>query len=358
MAGGRFFCAARVRGIVVGTAAALVAAFWSDGAIAADAPRGKESAELRRFEFHEKHMAVDFGVILYAPDDATARRAADAAFARVREVDEHMSDYSPISELNKLADTAPTETAVPLSDDLFRVLTRAKEYSALSDGAFDCTVGAVVKQWRRARRTLEIPDPAALQKSHATVGYKSLEIDPKTKTARLLKPGTRLDLGAIAKGYGSDVGLAAMKKLGVTHALVSGSGDIAVGDPPPGKTGWRIDIASLDLVSEPTRHAIVANCGISTSGDSIQHVKIGGKQFSHVVDPRTGMALTDHCSVTVIAHDCTASDSLSTAVSVLGPEKGIAMIEKLPDAAALVVHQPAEKVETHESTRFGRYLEK
>lgn len=314
-----------------------------------------DPAALSRFEFTEAHMAVDFRIVLYAPDEATAKQAAAAAFARIKQLDEMMSDYKADSELSRLSDTAPSPKPVHVSDDLWRNLTRAKEASEQTSGAFDCTVGPVVKLWRRARRTGELPSPEAIATAREAVGYRFLELDAKQHTVRLLKPKMRLDLGGIAKGYAADAALAVLKERGVSRALIAGSGDIAVSDPPPGKTGWRIGIAPLDPKEPPTQYVLVANAGVSTSGDSMQHVEIAGRRYSHVIDPRTGMALTDHCSVTVVAADATASDALSTGVSVLGPKDGIAVADKLPGTAAFIIRKPGDKIETYESSRWRQF---
>ena len=323
---------------------------------AASDPR-TQAAEpaLQRYKFTEKHMAVDFDITLYTPDEATAKRAATAAFARIKQIDETMSDYDPHSELSRLSDTAPSPQPVPLSDDLWIVLKCSQETSEITGGAFDCTVGPVVKLWRRARRTGQLPTDEAIAKAKQAVGYRFLELDAAHHTARLTKPAMRLDLGGIAKGYGSAAAIETLKQHGITRALVAGSGDIAVSDPPPGKRGWRIGVEPLELNGPPTRYVEIANAGISTSGDSVQHVKIGGKQYSHVINPLTGIALTDHCSVTVIAGDATTTDGLSTGLSVLGPEAGLAMIEKVPGGAAYISRKPADKVETYVSKRFADY---
>jgi FAD:protein FMN transferase len=305
--------------------------------------------QLERFEFTEAHMAVDFRVVLYAADAAKAKEAAAAAFARIKQLDEMMSDYQADSKLSRLSDTAPSPQPVHVSDDLWRVLSQAKIVCEQTSGAFDCTVGPVVKLWRRSRRTGELPSAEAIAAAREAVGDRFLELDPAKHTARLLKPKMRLDLGGIAKGYAADAALAVLKDRGVTRALVAGSGDIAVGDPPPGKKGWRIGIAPLELNGPPSRYVLLANAGVSTSGDSMQHVEIGGRRYSHVIDPRTGMALTDHCSVTVVAPNATTTDGLSTGISVLGPEAGLAVADKLPGVAAFIVRKPDGKTETHES---------
>ena len=322
---------------------------------AAELSEASSPTALERFEFTEAHMAVDFRVVLYAADAAQAKEAAASAFARIKQLDEMMSDYKAESELSRLSDTAPSPQPVRVSDDLWRVLSQEKIVSEQTSGAFDCTVGPVVKLWRRARRTGELPSAEAIAAAREAVGDRFLELDPAKHTARLLKPKMRLDLGGIAKGYAADAALAVLNKHGITRALVAGSGDIAVGDPPPGKKGWRIGIAPLELSGPPSRYVLLANAGVSTSGDSMQHVEIGGLRYSHVIDPRTGMALTDHCSVTVVAPNATTTDGLSTGISVLGPEAGLAVAEKLPGVAAFIVRKPEGKTETHESSRWRQF---
>ncbi len=177
--------------------------------------------------------------------------------------------------------------------------------------------------------------PSGSSKLPAAVGFQNLKLDPEAQTAMLLRPQMVLDLGGIAMGYTVDEVLAVLAKQGIRRALVDASGDIGVGDPPPGKAGWRVGIAPLRTDAAPSRYVELANRAISTSGDAFQHVDIGGKRYSHIVDPRTGLGLTDSSSVTVIADHCFTSDGLDTTVSVLGPEKGLALVAKTGGAASL-----------------------
>ena len=197
-----------------------------------------------------------------------------------------------------------------------------------------------------------MPAPERLAEARAAVGYRYLELDSKKHTARLLRPGMRLDLGGIAMGYAVDESLALLRSMGITRALLDASGDIGVGDPPPGKEGWRIGIAPDAADAPPSRYLILANAAVTTSGDAFQHVDIGGKRYSHVVDPRTGLGLTNRTSVTVVARDCIDADSLTKPVSVLGPEAGVKFIEKIPGVAVLVVRDNDGKTEVFESDRF------
>ncbi len=205
---------------------------------------GVDPLGLQRFTFSEPHMGTTARIVLYAPDEAAAKKAAKAAFARIAELNKILSDYDPDSELMRLCKHAGGD-AVPVSVDLFRVLQEAEKYAKLSDGAFDVSIGPVVRLWRKARRTREMPNAAAIKAALDQIDYRKIRLDPKGRTVRLLLMGMLLDLGGIAKGYAADAALAVLRQHGITQALVALGGDIAVGEPPPGSAGWRIGIAPL-----------------------------------------------------------------------------------------------------------------
>jgi thiamine biosynthesis lipoprotein len=167
-----------------------------------------------------------------------------------------------------------------------------------------------------------------------------------------------LDLGGIAKGYACDAALAVLRQHGITRALVALGGDIAVGEPPPDRAGWRIGIAPLRSPAAPPRHyLLVKNVGVSTAGDMHQAVEIDGKRYSHIIDPKTGIGLVGRRSATVVAPNATMSDGLDTAMCVMGPERGMAMIEKLDGVAALYVHETEKGAETEiASKRFAKFV--
>jgi len=311
-----------------------------------------EHAAWNRFEFERTEMAVTVRIVLYANDSETANGAAEAAFDRFRQLNDILSDYDPTSELRRLCDTSGEGVAVAVGEDLWTVLHRAQEVSEQSGGAFDVTVGPVVRLWRRARRQKELPPQEMLAEARACVGYQFIRMDPETRKVELLRSGMRLDLGGIAKGYAIDQALVVLREHGITRALVDAGGDVGLGDPPPDKPGWRIGVASLEPDSPPSRYLLLSNAAVATSGDTWQYVRIGGRRYSHLVDPHTGIGLTDHSSVTVIAADATTADAWASAVSVMGPHKGLARIDRIPGAAALVVRAPQGAVETCESRRW------
>lgn len=263
------------------------------------------------FEAVEANMGTLFRIKLYAADVPTADAAFRAAFARVRQLDETLSDYQPASELNRLCQ-APKGTVVPLSDDLFRVLVMSEDLAKRSHGAFDVTVGPLTHLWRQARKQGRPPDATAIAEALTHSGYRHLHLDMRRRTARLDLDGMQLDAGGIGKGYAADQALEVLTRLGIRSALVAASGDLAFSDAPPGQAGWKIGLGG----EERTR--TLANCAVSTSGDAEQHLDAGGKRYSHVIDPRTGEGLTTGIRVTIIAPRGILADGLSKVVSVLG----------------------------------------
>lgn len=297
---------------------------------------------LTRYEYTEYHMGVDVHIIVYTQSKSKAEKACAAAFERFAQLDTIMSDYQDKSELNRLCERAGGPP-VKVSRELFRVLQRSQLLAQQSDGGFDITCSPIVKLWRIARKTHVLPTRGQLDAACAVVGYRYMKLDPENQTVELTLPGMKLDLGAIGKGYADDLAQEVLRRHGIKSALVEAGGDIVVTDPPPGEVGWKIqsEVKADNLPgADPANPLLmrVHNCGVSTSGDTEQFVEIGGKRYSHVVDPRTGDALTNRLAILVIARDGLTSDGVSTAVSVVGEEKGRALVKQYRGARVWIGH--------------------
>ncbi len=260
-------------------------------------------------------MGVDARIVVYAPDKTTAENACAAAFARIADLDSMMSDYRQNSELMKLCAHSGGPATV-VSSDLFLVLKRSQEFAKLTDGLFDITAGPLIQIWRKARKTHTHPSAQQIAQAKQKVGWKFLQLVESSHTARLMKEDMKLDLGAIAKGFADDEGQAVLKKFGIKSALIEMGGDIVVSDPPPGTKGWTIEVPNAGLKGKADE-MLFANCAISSSGDTEQFVVLDGKKYSHVVNPKTGYALTEGVQSTVIARDGLTSDPLSTATTLV-----------------------------------------
>lgn len=311
-----------------------------------------------RFQFREPHLGTIVDLTLYAPSETVANDSARAAFARIEELNRILSDYNPDSEVMRLCRTAGTGQVVPVSQELFDVLAKSNEISRQTDGAFDVSIGPVVKLWRAARRQKKLPAEDQLAAARELVDWREIRLDAKARTVELRKKGMLLDFGGIAKGYIADQTRAVLVQRGIRQCLVAVAGDIAVGDAPPGRDGWRIGVAPLDKPDgQPSRYLRLANCSVSTSGDAFQFVEIAGVRYSHIVDPATGLGLTHRSSVTVVAADGATSDGLDTALSVLGPERGMKLIEKSPGTAALFVLATDDGPSVTESSGFSKFVD-
>ncbi len=280
-----------------------------------------------QFEFTELHMGVAVRITLHANDARHAATGARAAYARIAELEDVMSDYRPASELRRLSNGSQ------LSDDLFDVLGMALRLACETDGAFDPTVGPLTALWREARTHGRLPDAAQLAAARQNVGWQFVTLDSTARTVTFAQPLMRLDLGGIAKGYMLDEAARHLETAGVTQFLIEAGGDVIAGDAPPSKPGW---IVAAPEANDRFRRlaASLTNAALATSGPSEQFVEIDGARFSHVVDPRTGLGLTDQHTVFVIAPTGVEADGLATALSVLGPAEHAHLLALYPDANA------------------------
>ena len=274
------------------------------------------AGELERHEFESPQMGTLFKIILYAPEVESAKRAADSAFSLAAKLNRSFSDYEADSELMRLvANGQGTASA-----ELFDILSIARKIAEDTGGAFDVSTAAHTRNWRRARITGKLPTQRQIAEAKASSGWRKLRLEEDGRQVTLEAAGMKLDLGGIAKGYAADAILAQLKHDGFPIASVAAGGDIAVGDPPPGSTGWKIAIApGGDSGARQT--LTLANRAISTSGDAEQNVLIEGKTYSHIVDPETGLGLTQSSAVSVIGDCATDTDAFATAFSIVGKER-------------------------------------
>ncbi|MGH7470274.1 MAG: FAD:protein FMN transferase [Longimicrobiales bacterium] len=300
--------------------------------LTAVAPPGSTQAQVRH-EYSEVHMGMPVRVVLFAPTDNAARAAARAAFQRMAQLDADLSDYRPDSELRRIE--ARAGTWVTVKPSTLAILSRALHIAQLTNGAFDPTVGPLVALWRSARKAQRFPERAALESARALVSYQQVRLDSARSGVRLARAGMRLDLGGIAKGYILQEALTTLGRHGVSQAMLQAGGDIMVGAAPPGLSGWRIDVAGTDS-SFTAQAQRLTHAALATSGPNQQFLNVAGMRYSHVVDPRTGLGLTNGVTAHVIARDGATADALATALTILDPEKRRALLARFPDARTYI----------------------
>jgi thiamine biosynthesis lipoprotein len=230
------------------------------------------------------------------------------------------------------------------------------EFGRLSNGAFDVTVGPLLDLWRQAQEKSALPAKAALQGALSRVAYSRIEFDRSSGEARL-KAGTRLDLGGIAKGYIVGEAVKALKDNGIAHALIVAGGDLyALGDNPE-HGDWSLGVRHPLKPEEYIRALRVTDKAVATSGHYMRFYSVSGRRYSHIINPQTGYPADNNVvSVTVIGPDGVAADALSTAISVLGPEKGLALVKSVPGMDGLVMTWDGKEMSYHQSAGFSKYL--
>jgi thiamine biosynthesis lipoprotein len=285
--------------------------------------------------------------VIIATDSATANTCIKAAFAEIHKVDDLMSDYKSDSEISKI-NRDGFKQGIKVSQPTYEVLRRSVDFSKLTNGAFDITVGPLVDLWRSAKKTGVAPSKEEITKAKSRVGFEKLRLNEQNRMVQFAVEGMRLDLGGIAKGYAVDKAVEAMQKVGAIGGMVDIGGDIrCFGKPPRGKDHWVIGLQDPSLTKRMNEADLVLtlklqNEAVATSGDYQRFVMIEGKKYGHILDRDTGTSTQGLSSVTIIARNATDADALATAVSVMGAEKGLALIEKLPNTEAILIRAPAE----------------
>ena len=297
-------------------------------------------------------MGTMMRIVLYSASESDAKPAADAAFARIAALDETLSDYRDSSELMRVSQAAGGPP-MPVSADLFRVLSASQSLSRSTAGAFDVTAGPLTILWRAARRQRILPDADEIQRARLLVGDAKLELDAARQTVRLRDAGMQLDVGGIAKGFAADEAVAVLAARRIKRVLVAAGGDVVAGDAPPGRDGWVV--AVVELGPSAVGSVTLRNQAVSTSGDAEQHVDVNGVRYSHILDPRTGQALVGRSSVTVVARNGISSDSLATALSVMEPDTALRYVNAIKGASARISRIDANgQLKTVTSSRWRK----
>jgi len=284
-------------------------------------------------------MGTFIRVSARAPDSASARTALEVAHDQAVLVDSLMSTYRPSSEISTVNRRAGSGRWTPVSQETLEVVDASLEWARLSDGAFDPTVGPLMRAWGFRGGEPRPPSDAVLDSVRTLVGWRGVEVDRENRRIRLRKKGAALDLGAVAKGYALDRAEAAMRKAGARAGMVDLGGNVAVFGPSPRGDGpWVLGIRHPRRKGQLMGTMTTDSGSVSTSGDYEQFFEAGGVRYTHIMDPRTGRPVRGVVSATVSAARGMTSDILSTLLFVLGPDEGRRFLsEQRPPVHASVV---------------------
>lgn len=264
--------------------------------------------------------------------------AKDAAFLEVQRLESLMSSYKDSSDISKI-NAAAGKKQVRVSEEVVEVIENAKKISDMTDGAFDITVGVLGKAWRFTNDDKGEPIPPAKQVVEQLlpfIDYRQTTLDKDLRTVKLNKEGMMLNLGGIAKGYIVGKAVDAIKRKGIKKGIVHAGGDMFVFRDDE-DTGWKIGIKHPRKKDKILGTITISNGAISTSGDYERFFIKDGVRYHHILDPKTGFPASRTQAVTIVAKDPVMADALSTAVFIMGSEKGMVLIERLSDVEGLIV---------------------
>lgn len=281
----------------------------------------------------EAIMGTEVRVELWHEDAAAARAAIEAVMDEMHRIDSLMSPFKTDSELSRINREA-AQRPVVISQEMFDLIARSLEFSKLSGGAFDITFSSVgyLYDYREHIK----PSDAEIAKALPGVNYRHLRLDRKRRSIHFARPGVRIDLGGIAKGYAVDNSIALLKKRGISNAIVTAGGDSRLLGDRRGRP-WNVGIRDPRRRDDVVTVLPLVDVAISTSGDYERYFEADGVRHHHIINPKTGKSASGVRSVTVIGPDGVTTEGLTKSVFVRGPEEGMRMIESLPNVDAIII---------------------
>lgn len=259
------------------------------------------------------------------------------AVEEISRIEALLSTYQETSETNLINKNAGLKP-VKVSDEIFSLIKRSKKISEITDGTFDITYGSIDQRfWNFDTEMTELPDEVLARKSIALIDYRNIILNTEEKTVFLKNKGMRIGFGGIGKGYAAEKTKNLLKNLGVKAGIINASGDLSCWGIPENGKPWTIGIAHPDFSDLPFSTLEVTDLSVATSGDYEKFVMIDGKRYSHTINPKTGFPVHEIKSVTVISPNAEISDALATPITILGTEKGLALINQLKDIECIII---------------------
>jgi thiamine biosynthesis lipoprotein len=282
-------------------------------------------------------MGNRFEISVVANQTQHAEQCIEAAVAEIRRIEKLLTTFDESSETNQINRFAGI-AGVQVSDETFGLIDRSMRLSAITQGAFDITYGSVdSKLWNFDTTMTKLPDPLTARKMVRLINYRNIVLDKEKSTVFLKEKGMRIGFGGIGKGYAAECARRTMQQLGAESGVVNASGDLITWGRQPNGNPWTIGIANPDLSNEVFAYLDVSDMAFATSGNYEKFIVIGGKRYSHTIDPRTGLPVHGIKSVTVITSNAELADAMTTPVMIMGRMAGLNMINQMKDIAAIII---------------------
>lgn len=293
--------------------------------------------ELKLVKRSMKLMGNQFEITIGNKEESEAEDLIALAVEEIRSIEKRLTSFSDTSETHLINSHAGIKP-VAVSSETIALIKRANRISEITQGAFDLSYGSIDKRlWNFDKTMTSLPDEQTARQMVQLINYRNIVIDDQNTTVFLKEKGMRIGFGGIGKGYAAEKAKTLLKKMGVDSGIVNASGDLSTwGTQPDGKP-WTVGIAHPDHRHYAFSHINISDMAIATSGNYEKYVIIGGKKYSHTIDPRTGLPVSGIKSVSIICPNAELADAMATPVTIMGIEAGINMINQLKGMACIII---------------------
>ncbi|QIY83016.1 FAD:protein FMN transferase [Epilithonimonas bovis] len=292
---------------------------------------------MKEFRKTQRLMGNQFEITVVDTNETVAKEHLEAAVLEIQRIENLLTTFREESQTNQINQNAGMKP-VKVDPEVFNLIERSLRISKITDGYFDISYGSIDRKfWNFDREMKELPDPEMIKEHLKLVNYHNILLNREDSTVFLKEKGMRIGFGGIGKGYAAEMGKRLLINRGVKSGVVNASGDLTTwGNQADGKP-WTIGISDPDNARLPFSYMNISNISVATSGNYEKFVSIGGKKYSHTINPKTGMPVSGIKSVTIICPNAEIADALATPVTIMGTEKGIGMIDQIQQVECIII---------------------
>lgn len=292
---------------------------------------------MKPFSQSLKLMGNNFTITVVAQDNNIAQSHIEAAIAEIRRIEKLFTTFSDDSQTSLINASAGIQP-VKVNKEVYELIERSIAISKITQGAFDITYGSIDKSlWNFDKNMTSLPSKEDALKMVHLINYNHIIMNPVTTTVFLKEKGMRIGFGGIGKGYAAEMAKALLVRQGVRSGIINASGDLTAWGYQPDGRPWRIGISNPDRPKDIFSYMDISGKAVATSGNYEKYIMIGGKKYSHTIDPKTGLPISGIKSVTVISNNAEFADAMATPIAVMGIKAGLYLIDQIPDLHCIII---------------------